>query len=272
MKQADLLSSLLWLVSALGGIGVILLGISGFISRLLQQKFIYHLQKINNKDIEQFKSIIAQNNTFISSLNSNHSAVYQKLQAKRLEVVELYWECILKSKDAVPNVANLIYRVLTDEEITVPSLRKSRWGTELASTSYSDAVRSIAQPAVDIDFKKPFISNRLWTLKYAHGTILGRSTYLLLNGYQNTGNIILWKKDSMLKQAISLALTEEEIKTAVSLEIGSIKYILDLIENKMVDEIQRFISNDDFISDSAEQFKKITSLMGNSWSSFSDPN
>lgn len=263
MKQADILPYVLYLVGALGGVGAILIGLSAFISSLLQQKFIYRLQNNNNKEIENIKSIIAQNNTFISSLNSNHSAVFQKLQAKRLEVVDEYWRCILESKYNIPGCVYLMHRVLTDDELTdVAQIRKSRsWGKDLESLSTIDANQKIAEATNPIDYHKPFISSTLWTLKYAYGSLIGRATYMLVNGYQK-GDIKPWKNDSLINQSMSLVMTVDEISNMKDMSYGGLNYMLELLENKMVDEIQRFISNDDFIKDSAEQFKNITQLMG----------
>jgi uncharacterized tellurite resistance protein B-like protein len=128
---------LLYAISAFGGIGIVLVGISAFFGNLLLQKFIYTLQQNNNKELETIKStlaqnnskelealkaIISQNNAFASNLSTNHSATYQKLMAKRLEVVEQYWQCILKAKDTTPSPVNLIHRILTDEETTVKGI------------------------------------------------------------------------------------------------------------------------------------------------------
>jgi hypothetical protein len=266
---------LLYTIGAFGGIGVILVGVSAFFGNLLLQKFIYRLQRNNNKELETIKStltqnnnkelealkaIISQNNAFASNLSTNHSATYQKLMTKRLEVVEHYWQCILKAQDTTPNPVNLIYRILTDEETTVKGINSGKsLGTQLASVSMMPSSEALAKISVEIDFQKPFISSKLWLLKYVYFTILGRSTYLLINGYEKN-NIILWKRDNMIVQSMQLVLTEAEITHAVGMTIGGMNYVTQLIQNKMIDEIRRFTSNDDFINDSAEQFKKIDAI------------
>ncbi|MCA8830514.1 hypothetical protein [Hymenobacter pini] len=263
MEQADILSKVYYLVGAVGGIGVILIGASVFISSLVQQKLIYRLQSQNNREIEDIKAIIAQNNTFISSLNSNHSAVYQKLQAKRLEVVDEYWKCILKSKNSIPGCVYLMHRVLNDKELTdVEQIGRSKsWGRDLSSLSTIEVNQIIFEATNPIDYQKPFISSTLWTLKYAYGSIIGRTTYQLIDGYQK-GEIKPWKEDKLINQSMSLVLSAEEINSIKAMPYGGVNYMLELLENKMVDEIQRFISNDDFIKDSADQFKRITQLIG----------
>jgi len=64
----------------------------------------------------------------------------------------------------------------------------------------------------------------------------------------------------MILQSMSLVLTEAEIKYASNMVIGGLPHVTELIENKIIDEIKRFLSNDDFMNDSAEQFKMIDKL------------
>lgn len=266
---------LLYAISAFGGIGIVLVGISAFLGNLLLQKFIYTLQQNNNKELETIKAtltqnnnkelealkaIISQNNAFVSNLSTNHSATYQKLMTKRLEVVEDYWKCILKAQDATPSPVNLIYQILTDAETTAKGIDSAKsLGEQLAAVSMISSGEALAIISVEIDFQKPFISSKLWILKYSYFSILGRSTYLLIDGYKKK-SIILWKQDSMILQSMQLVLTDEEIAHAIGITVGGLNYVTQLIQNKMIDEIRRFTSNDDFINDSAEQFKKIDAI------------
>ena len=64
----------------------------------------------------------------------------------------------------------------------------------------------------------------------------------------------------MILQSMQLVLTDAETAHAIGMPVGGLNYVTQLIENKMIDEIRRFTSNDDFINDSAEQFKKIDSI------------
>lgn len=269
----DSIERYFWLVvSAFGGIGIILIAIAGFIAQLLLQKFSASLQNQNNRDIESLKAtltqnnskeletikaVIAQNTAFTNNLAANHSATYQKIISKRLEVIEEYWNCILQSRDSIPSSVTLIYQILVDSETTVAGINKGKFlGAELAAVSLEDSSIKLASYSSEIDLKKPFISSKLWLLKYSYIGILGRSMFLLLDGYKS-GNIKLWKNDEMISQFMQLALTDAETQYANNLTIGGIPHIIGLIENKIIDEIRRFLSNDDFINDSTEQFKII---------------
>jgi hypothetical protein len=266
----------LYAAGAFGGVSAILIAIAGFVGKGLLQKFTYALQNKNNKEIESLKALITQNNNkelevikaaitqnnaFVANMGANHSATYQKVISKRIEVVEYYWQCILKAKDTTPGTVNLIYQIMTDAEITVEGINSAKgFRDELPKISLIDSSIELSKQSVEIDLRKPFISSKMWVLKYAYMAILGRSVYLLLDGYKR-GSIKLWKQDEMVLQSMQLVLTEAEIEYATNKVLGGLNHVLGLIENKMIDEISRFLSNDDFANDSADQFKKIDKLI-----------
>ena len=71
---------LLYAISACGGIGVVLVGISAFLGNLLLQKFIYTLQQNNNKELETIKATLTQNNNkeleALKAIISQNNAFY----------------------------------------------------------------------------------------------------------------------------------------------------------------------------------------------------
>jgi hypothetical protein len=259
------------IVKLFGGLGVILIGLAGFVGSLLLQRFVAALQIKNNKELELLKAEIgqknnreleilkafaSQNNAFISNLGSNHSATYQKIISKRIEVVEQYWQCIIKVRRSIPGSVDMAYQILADEELTVQNIDKIRMLKDsLASVSARDSSAELVKQSLEIDTKRPFISSKLWILKYTYIGLLGRTMYLVADGYSR-GEISLWKNDELVAQFFKLVLTEQEINYIMAMKIGGVKYAVELMESKIIDEINRFISNDDFLNDSVEQFKR----------------
>lgn len=95
---------------------------------------------------------------------------------------------------------------------------------------------------------------------FAYSGFIGRSVYILIDGYEK-GKIEHWKKDDGIDQIVSTALNEKEFKYIKSLKVHSFDSMLQLLENKILKEINRLISSEDFTNNSLEELKKINSIL-----------
>ncbi len=245
-----------------GGVGVFLSAAIIFISKLLNERIIQKWKEDSNLRLEELRGLINKNNAVVSNLTQQIGQNFQKILDKRIEVTELFWDRILKMKSSIPPVVHLCYQILLDEELNNKSLDNtgSRFGSQIAKLSINDLTDKLTKYSDDIDKFRPFISEQLWVLMYAYQGFIGRTVYLLLDGYKN-GEIKNWKEDSGIKQIVNTVLTEDELQYILNLKVYAYDSMLQLIENKILNELKRLISNEDLTQNSLTELKRINQIL-----------
>jgi len=165
-------------------------------------------------------------------------------------------------KSSIPPVVHLCYQILLDEELNCKSLNNSNsgFGAQIAKLSLIDHTYELTSNSDEINKLRPFISEQLWILMNAYQGFIGRTVYLLIDGYEKE-QIKNWKEDSGVKQIISTILTKDELQYILKLKTHAYDSMLQLIENKILNELKRLISSDDLTENSLVELKKINQIL-----------
>lgn len=274
------------LFKIVGGAGVIIIGLSVWLSSLVAEKIKQRWQRDNNLkiedskkqanielenakksiniEIEDLKGKISQNNSVINTLLGQKGQVYQKVLDERIKASKRAWEVILDIKKEVPHFVSLVYDLLTEEELNKANIDKDRGkgslGDDIAKVSIQDI--AVKQNVLLDELKKlrPFFSAKLSLLVDAYAGVIGRSTYLLINDYA-ASNIKLWINDQGLKQILINVLNENEMEYIYKeLYFNHYSTTIDLLETKILNEINFMISGDSLVNDTIDQVNKITKI------------
>lgn len=274
------------LFKIVGGAGVIIIGLSVWLSSLVAEKIKQRWQRDNNLkiedskkqanielenakksiniEIEDLKGKISQNNSVINTLLGQKGQVYQKVLDERIKASKRAWEVILDIKKEVPYFVSLVYDLLTEEELNKANIDKDRGkgslGDDIAKVSIQDI--AVKQNVLLDELKKlrPFFSAKLSLLVDAYAGVIGRSTYLLINDYA-ASNIKLWINDQGLKQILINVLNENEMEYIYKeLYFNHYSTTIDLLETKILNEINFMISGDSLVNDTIDQVNKITKI------------
>lgn len=250
------------LLKLFGGLGVILSAVILFISKLLNERIIHKWKENSNQRLEGLKGLINKNNSVVTTLTQQIGQNFQKVLDKRIEATEIFWDRILKMKSCMPTVVHLCYQILLDEELNNDTLNKSKsgFGTQIAKLSEEQFVKELTKNSEDIIIYRPFISERLWVLMFAYQGFIGRTVFLLIDGYRKE-NIKSWKKDSGVKQIIQTVLSEREFEYILNLKVHAFDSMLQLIENKILNELKRLISSEDLTENSLTELEKINQIL-----------
>ena len=245
-----------------GGIGVVLSAIIIFISKLFNERIIQKWREGSNQRLEELKGLINKNNSVVGTLTQQIGQNFQKILDKRIKATELFWDRILKIKSSIPPVVHLCYQILLDDELNNKTLDNTStgFGSQIAKLSMNDFSDELAKNSEDINKLRPFISEELWVLMYAYQGFIGRTVYLLVDGYEK-GEIKNWKEDSGVKQIVNTVLIKDELEYILKLKIHAYDSMLQLIENKILNELKRLISSDDLTQNSLTELKKINQIL-----------
>ena len=250
------------LIKLFGGVGVVLSAIIFFISKVINQKIVHSWQRFSNIEIEELKGAINKNNSVVASLTQQFGQNSQKLLDKRIEVSEVCWDMILKTKSSIPASIYSAYNVYRGEELTKERLDESKTGLglEIGKISKREFQKELFAHSKDISRYRPFISEKLWILMFAYIGFIGRSTNLLIHGY-HIGNIVNWKLDSGVVEIALTVIAKEELKYILDMQFYAYDSMLQLLENKILQEIKRLMSSEDLAMDSLKAVEKINQIL-----------
>ena len=245
-----------------GGFGVVLSAIVVFLSKLLNDRIVHKWEKNSSQKLEELKGLISKNNSFVSALTQQFGRNFQKVQDKRIEATEHFWDRILKMKSSIPSVVHLCYQILIDEELNKKTLDRttSKFGSQISSLSLEDFSSKLKKSYDEINHYRPFISEHLWLLMYAYQGFVGRTVYLLIDGY-NRNEIKNWKSDSGIRQIVGTVLTEGELDYILKLKFQAYDSMLQLLEAKILNELKRLISSEELTQNSLMELKKINKII-----------
>ena len=245
-----------------GGTSVLLSALVIYLSKLLNERIILSWKSKNDKRLEKIKGAINKNNSITTTLTQQVGQNFQKLQDKKITAIEKYWINILSIKSAIPSVISLFYSIFSDEELTVEKINsgKTDFGKLLNEFSQYEFSQNLTKGSDKIAKFRPFLSENLWVLMYAYQGFIGRCVFLLVDGYQKN-DIHHWKTDNGVKQIAMTVLNEKEFEYIISLKFHSFESMLQLLENKILAEINKLISSKDFTKNSLEELKIINSIL-----------
>lgn len=244
-------------------ISVIIIGIATWLSTLVNQRLSQKWQQAKALELEGVKNNLTQQSKFISDLTNHYSQTHRKLLDKKIEASEIIWQSILNMKQTFPTPVLVIYQILTESEITYDNLKSSNFREALESDSFVNIfvknAKDLREASLPINKNRLFLSEELWLLSRAYEGFIGRTVYLLINGY-NHRKIQHWKKDTGVRQILATVLSEEEIDFSYKMNLKSYEALLSYMESKVLSEIGRLLSDDKLVNDTMNLAQKINEI------------
>jgi len=228
----------------LGGIGAALTFSIAYFSNLFAKKVQLNWQKLADQENEKVKGDINRNNSIIAALLGQHGQTNQKVLDKQIESIQKAWENVLKLRSSVPGVVALSYNIFSDDELENGILDEDRGRGILGDLVNDISIKEITElSAIQNEMRKlrPFLSHKLSLQLFVYGAVLGRLVFILSDSYKK-GKVKVWRKDSGLKQLLQTVLNEKEIGHIYSLNIQGFDIVVDLLETKILNEMNFIIS------------------------------
>lgn len=248
------------IVQLIGGISVVVTGLIIAAWKLMFEKIIQSWKETSELRVSELRGWLEKENTILNSISQQYGESFQILLDQRIKAVNIYWRKILELKSTIPAIVKLSYDILHESEITYENLScNDNFGPVINDLSIEDITNELTKHSTEIKIRRPFLSEELWSLMFTLQGFIGRSIYLIVDGYKKE-KIKNWKKDHGIKQILSSNLSSEELEYAYDQSVKSYDTIIRLIENKMLQEIQLLISNEELTSDTLTAIKKINSV------------
>jgi len=92
-----------------------------------------------------------------------------------------------------------------------------------------------------LEMQRPFLGERLWTLFFLYRAFSGRLAFRVVDGKQK-GALPVWDADAGITDLLKTTLSSAEIETARSPKFGGPQYAINLFEQKIIGEADRWIS------------------------------
>jgi hypothetical protein len=249
-----------------GGIGVLVVAASAWLSKIVSERIQHSWKKNADLELESVKGSIAKNNIIITSLLGQQGQAYQKVLEKNIEASQKAWDAVLKLKATIPSVVSLSFDIFLDKELENGILdQHGNSGPMSALIKQIDEIafsQQYGKASDEIRQLRPFLTEKLALLLYVYGAFLGRLVMLLTTSYRK-GKVNDWKKDNNTKGILKSVLTDKEADHIFNSDLPNYSLTVNLLETKIIAEIQSMLSNERITGSTIEQVEKLTNVMKN---------
>lgn len=244
------------LITALGGFTVIIASVFAYLGKKLADNIFKRFETHQTKQIELFKNSISRQNSLIKQVASDHSKSFHEFNQKRIEAIDLMWKEILKIKEILEEVL-FIDSILTYEELeNIYKSDNDKTKTRLRILYNID----LTKVAITNELKefKPYISNSMWLNYEIYLRTLSRSTFVLMNIPKKYKK--WWRGDVMIKQILENHFSKEEVSFFNKQLVGGLNSIAQLVEQKILNEMQSIISGEKAAENALMYIKKLDTV------------
>lgn len=207
--------------------------------------------------VEGIKGKISKEISVLTNLITVTSSSYQTAHKMRLDSIISSWDIILTIKERISDI-NVIYSILTEKEIEniykIESKGNSNMRNILKNISHAELVKTLNQITVNFDKIRPFLGEELWKKIYIFRAFVLRVYHLTIEGIKNK-KITNWIYDDNCMKLLLNILNIEETDYISTLTFDNLGTAIDLMEQKILNDIQKILSGENATTTSFNQFK-----------------
>lgn len=209
--------------------------------------------------LEQLRAeITLEHSTFTSILNS-YSSSHQFSQSDRIKAVQTLWENTLETRKLGEVPSFFFGHLLESEYNTV--YNNNGFMIKLNSLTLDNTIGRIPSIIDSVEKSRPFIGDNLWSLFRIYTILVGRTSWLLMEG-KNNKDIKSWHKDEYTQSILNGILDETEMHSITTKTIDSFRLATELFEQKILNEMFKIISGDLAAESDLSKAKKLQELIG----------
>lgn len=249
------------LIAVLGGYTVVITSIIFWLSNRTAEKLNIRWKETSDKNIAKLQSDLDKSNDTLNSLINTTASNYHQAQQRRIHAIEIIWTSLLSYKEIIPSGGYTIYGILTDKELESYFTRESdneyflHGRNSIAKLTQPSYYAEYFNKTVTIEKERPFIGETIWiSYKILEGFI-GRIAYLLKIAVEKQ-SISHWHNDQGMKQILGSYLSAEEMKYVYSKRINSLEITVELLEGKLLTEINKVLSGETFSENALQRVKR----------------
>jgi hypothetical protein len=252
----------------LGGANVILVALITWVGKIWMDKMIENERRKTLFLIEELKNSLTQErekyNQVLKTQLDQSRFLFEKTIAfvsdnqkfvgeKRLLAFEKLWKTIRELRIFAPFYLDII---LSNQQ---EQLRANKnFKSIIDGIKEQELIDKAQSISAELETLRIYVPEIIWQM-YSSYKILSIGIPLRLKFFLNSNNpLIPWYREQANQNIIINIMSEEEVKEFNSKQFGQLLYTLDLIESKILELIQMYISGDIAL----EEIVKKTNLLG----------
>jgi hypothetical protein len=252
----------------LGGANVILVALITWVGKIWMDKMIENERRKTQFLIEELKNSLTQErekyNQVLKTKLDQSRFLFEKtisfvsdnqkvVGEKRLLALEKLWKTIRELRKTAPFYLD---EILSNEQ---ELLRKNpHYKSKIDDIKGQEFIDNAQNISSEFESLRSYIPETIWQM-YSSYKILSVGIPLRLKFFLNSNNpLIPWYREQANQNIIINIMSEEEVKEFNSKQFGQLSYTLDLIESKILELIQMYISGDIALEEIVEK----TNLLG----------
>lgn len=250
------------IIAYLGGWAVLTVSIAVFIGRFFAERIADKL-KIKwsgeqEEKLEQLRAEITLEHSIFTAILNSYSSSHQFSQSNRIKAVQTLWDSILETRK-LGETPSFFFGILLEREYNTV-YDNGKIMSQLNSLSFDNTVGKIPPIIESVEKSRPFLGEHLWSLFQIYTILVGRVSWLLIEGI-NKKDIKSWHKDKYIQSILNEIFNEKEIQFITSKMIGSFKVATELLEQKLLFEILKIISGELAAESDLSKVKKLQELI-----------
>lgn len=217
---------------------------------------IYRIKKkFDSKYQNEIELIRNQFKFIFDAINNNQSM----LQTRRIESVQKLWNTILIMKNFFSPVI-VFFDVFSPKEYQ-KALHESNF-SQYFHGEIANFYVEMPKEIEEIENLRPFLGDKLWFYFYAYRAILGRLVFHAFELKSNINNTNHWLNDSLIQEYIKFLLSSDEIEilNSKNRDLINVRYLINLIEEKILYEINLIIEGKKTLEESFQSSKELYEL------------
>jgi len=252
------------IILLIGSTAAIVAAIINGISTYFSNRYTSRWKETADRGIASLQSELSKSNNLLNHLLSGYGSNYQQAQNRRIKAIEVLWNNLLLFKNIIPSIGHLIYNILTEEEI-IDYVRREKERNPYGSLSLIRAnedenfKKCLAFTEI-IEIEKPFISEQTWFFYQLYKIFVSRISYFLIEDAKKQ-SFKHWHNDKVIRDLLERSLGKEEFNYLYSQKMRSLEITLAFLENKLLQEINKTLTGDDFTTGAVERFKKFEQII-----------
>jgi len=238
----------------LGGANVILVALITWVGKIWMDKMIENERRKTQFLIEELKNSLTQErekyNQVLKTQLDQSRFLFEKTIAfvsdnqkvvgkKRLLAFEKLWKIIRELRRFAPFY--LDYILSNEQELLRKNPNLKSIIDNVKEQELIDKTHSISS---EFESLRIYVPETIWQM-YSSYKILSIGISLRLKFFLNSNKLLIpWYSEQANQNIIINIMSEEEVKEFNSKQFGQLSYMLDLIESKILELIQMYISGD----------------------------
>ncbi|WP_207432750.1 hypothetical protein [Sabulibacter ruber] len=240
------------LIKLIGILVTIIIAFFGFIGRAIFTKWKHSL----DLEIKLLDSKNSQNERLLSSFSSTSNIS----QTKRIEAIEEFWAHVLDIKKCIPSAGHLAYSILSQNELDdFFNLQGDLPKLFLQQVPNKESEEIFWELCGKCERLRPFLGEALWLNFQMLQGFVGRTRFIFKESV-NKKSLTFWQDDDFFARIFLALFTEDENKLINSNRYSSYQYALEVLEQRLLTEVNDILSGKRLTYDSVTMAKKLIHL------------